>query len=95
LLMGKDDMVCYAWGKSGNGVPVGGSCWSLTVPLVSATSCVHGTFVLFRKSGPLPLRMDVNLLMSRFPESVSAAMDRALADAEISELSDRNRTSAA
>jgi hypothetical protein len=95
LLQGKDDTISYSWAKPGAGALVNDSCLSLSLPLVSVRSCVHGTFVLFRSPSSAPLRMDVNLLMSGFPECLSAAIDGALGEAAIPEFPHRSRTSAA
>jgi UDP-GlcNAc:undecaprenyl-phosphate/decaprenyl-phosphate GlcNAc-1-phosphate transferase len=94
LVKEKGNTIYYKWAR--NGATVGDSCWSLSLPLnSSARPGVQGTFVLFRTCGRVPLRMDVNLLLSLFPESVSAAMDLALYEAAIPAPSDRRRTSAA
>jgi UDP-GlcNAc:undecaprenyl-phosphate GlcNAc-1-phosphate transferase len=91
----EDNTIHYGWSKSGDAMPAGNSCWSLSVPLSSAESGTQGVFVLFRSSGPLPLRMDVNLITSSFPECLSAAINRALREVAIPQVPDRNRTSAA
>jgi UDP-GlcNAc:undecaprenyl-phosphate GlcNAc-1-phosphate transferase len=95
LFRGNDDTISYSWAKPGTRDLVDDSCWSLSLPLVSARSCVNGAFVLFRTPGPLPLRMDVNLLMSGFPESLSVAIDSALGETAIPEVQERSRSTAA
>jgi hypothetical protein len=74
----KGDTIRYTWAKSGNGTAAEGSCWSLALPLSSTGTWRQGAFVLFRSCGPVPLRMDVNLLTSYFQQSVSQALDRAV-----------------
>jgi UDP-GlcNAc:undecaprenyl-phosphate GlcNAc-1-phosphate transferase len=90
----KEDTIYYAWARSHEGPVAVERCWSLALPLSSKT-WRQGTFVLFRTSGPVPLRMDVNLLTSSFQESVSAALDRALSSTAMPVLQDRSRAIAA
>ena len=95
LVREKDNLICYKWAKS-EPAKVSDSCWALSLPLVSsARPGVQGAFVLFRICGEVPLRMDVNLLLTHFPEAVSAALDLALNEVTIPNLSDRSRHSAA
>ena len=78
-----DDTGCYVWVKSGMAEMSVGSCWSLSLPLSSARTWKQGSFVLFRTCRPVPLRMDVNLVTSSLLESLSPALDRALASVVI------------
>ena len=66
----------FAWAKPGKNPALEGSCWSLALPISSARNWHQGAFVLFRSSGPAPLRIDVNLLISDLQPSVSAALAR-------------------
>jgi len=94
LVREKGNTICYKWARI-DGATVGDSCWSLSLPLdSSARPGVQGAFVLSRTCGQPPLRMDVNLLLSRFPEAISAALDLALNEVAIPK-SERSRTSAA
>jgi UDP-GlcNAc:undecaprenyl-phosphate GlcNAc-1-phosphate transferase len=94
LVREKGNTICYKWTRA-DGDTTGDSSWLLSLPLdSSARPGVRGAFVLSRTCGQLPLRMDVNLLLSRFPEAVSAALDLALNEVAIPN-SERSRTSAA
>jgi len=95
LVRKEGNTIFYKWVRSDDAT-VGDACWSLSLPLrSSARPGVQGEFLLFRTCGQLPLRMDVNLLLTRFPEAVSSALDLALNDVAIPDLSARSRASAA
>jgi UDP-GlcNAc:undecaprenyl-phosphate/decaprenyl-phosphate GlcNAc-1-phosphate transferase len=66
----------FAWAKTGKNPALEDSCWSLSLPISSSRTWRQGAFVLFRSSGPTPLRLDVNLLTSDLQPSVSAALAR-------------------
>jgi len=66
----------FAWAKPGKNPAPEGSCWSLSLPISSTRTWHQGAFVLYRSSGPAPLRIDVNLLTSDLQPSVSAALAR-------------------
>ncbi len=66
----------FAWAKPGTSAALQDSCWSLSLPISSARTSRQGAFILFRRSGSVPLRIDVNLLTSDLQPSVSAALAR-------------------
>ncbi|HXW91873.1 MAG TPA: MraY family glycosyltransferase [Terriglobales bacterium] len=66
----------FSWAKPGRSTVLEDSCWSLSLPISSARTLRQGAFILFRRSGSAPLRIDVNLLTSDLQPSVSAALAR-------------------
>jgi len=66
----------FAWAKPGKNPAPGDSCWSLSLPISSTKGGRQAAFVLFRSSGPAPLRIDVDLLISDLQPSLSAALAR-------------------
>ena len=66
----------FAWAKPGKSAAPDDSCWSLSLPISSTRTWRQGAFILFRRSGSAPLRIDVNLLTTDLQPSVSAAIAR-------------------
>jgi len=93
----QSDTGCYVWMKSSMAGMSLGSCWSLSLPLSSSRTWKQGSLVLFRICRPVPLRMDVNLVTSSLLESLSPALDRALANVVIPlpEIEDEDGSTAA
>ena len=84
----------FAWAKPGKNQELEDSCWSLSLPISSARTWRRGAFVLFRSSGPAPLRIDVNLLTSDLQPSVSAALARVANVTELPSIENQERFAA-
>jgi UDP-GlcNAc:undecaprenyl-phosphate GlcNAc-1-phosphate transferase len=69
----------FSWSKFPHGVPTYQPSWKLVLDLETTTNQRRGSLVVYRIYSPLPLQLDVGLLMFDFPTVLADALDRALA----------------
>ena len=68
----------FSWSKFPHGVPTYQPSWKLVLDLETTSNQRRGSLVIYRIYSPLPLQMDVGLLIFEFPSVLADALDRAL-----------------
>jgi UDP-GlcNAc:undecaprenyl-phosphate/decaprenyl-phosphate GlcNAc-1-phosphate transferase len=70
--------VSYRWSRSRTTQHL--HPWQLTLPLVGKDGEARGSFTVYRYYAALDLKMDINVLVSGFPERLSMALERSFAE---------------